>query len=142
MVSFDELPELPKGAEIRWWKLHHAKRRALKKLIDQSRKRDDSWTIPQLSNSWEHYGSPYHSVGYWKDSDDQVHLTGCAKSGTLGEVLFILPENYRPGKDRVYPVATYNDSVGKVTVRSTGEIVVGDNCSTTWTSLDGILFRV
>jgi hypothetical protein len=139
MPGFERIPEIPRGLEFSWWTLLKLMRDALLTIINYFERIDDAWTVPLLKNSWEHYDSPYYSASYRKDLNDIVHLTGVVKSGTIGQNVFILPENYRPSNSRIYPVAS-NGAFGAVTVKSTGEVeaTVGNNA---YFSLDGVSFR-
>ena len=51
----------------------------------------ENWTYPSTGNSWVNYGSPFSSVRYYKDSNGIVHLSGVAKSGSIGTSIITLP---------------------------------------------------
>jgi hypothetical protein len=101
-----------------------------------------SWTGLSLVNSWVAYGSTYESPSYRKDQFDKLKLKGVVKDGTTTSPTTIatLPSGNRPTADQTFIVLSNNgtsDIVGRVTIKSTGEIqfISGSN---TLFSLDSI----
>lgn len=90
---------------------------------------------PAFLNSWVNFSAGWQVARFWRDPMGVVHLEGLVKSGTPGatSVVFTLPTGYRPSFDLT--AATYSAAgVGRITVKSTGDVVV-EVGSTTWTSL-------
>jgi hypothetical protein len=82
------------------------------------------------------------------DADDGVATGGCvftfAEREPLDDLIYTLPEGYRPEKPSVHVVLT-NDQLGEVIVDSTGSVVIDFPTTNAnakeWVSLDGITFR-
>lgn len=99
-------------------------------------------------NVWKNFGGSWARAGFTKDAQGVVHLKGLITDGivALGTVIFNLPVGYRPSEDRVFPVLTYNGIIvkhGRVDVRVNGDVTTGlqdNNLSSTWVTLEGILF--
>jgi len=101
----------------------------------------ETWIAPSLLNSWVNYGSTYNPTGYYKDSDNVVHLRGLLKDGTIGDVnAFILKEGYRPAYQHVFMTIS-NNAVGRCDIYPSGNVFfrVGSNV---YFSIDGINFRI
>lgn len=93
-----------------------------------------------FQNSWVNFDSGATSTaGYMKDSLGFVHLKGLVKSGTIGQIIFILPTGYRPAGNTNYSVSS-NSAFGSVSITSSGNVTadVGNNA---WVSLNGITFK-
>jgi hypothetical protein len=89
--------------------------------------------------TWVPYAGGYEDPGYYKDPFARVQLSGMAKSGTSGTVIFNLPSGYRP-KARVMFVVLTDTGIGRVDVLGTGDVqhVSG---GTGFVPLNGISFR-
>ncbi len=101
---------------------------------------------------WRNHGSPYTSVGFYKDPFGVVHLRGAIECNAPNFcdapeefLMFTLPESYRP-PGRVIHLALVGiipPEHGPVYVESSGEVrasvIVPDTFG--WISLDGITFR-
>lgn len=102
------------------------------------------WVAPTLLNSWRNEVSgEYTPVGYYKDTENIVHLRGLITSGTnfgftTNCYIFLLPVGYRPVKANMFQVIS-NGAIGRVDVMADGNIraVAGSNI---YVSLDGITF--
>lgn len=88
---------------------------------------------PTFTNSWVADRTP---VGYYKDADGVVHLTGSAKSGSTGVAGFTMIAGYRPAKNLRIPVAI-NGGVGVLEIMTSGGVYMPN---ATYTSLDGVNF--
>ena len=97
--------------------------------------------VPTLLNNWVNYGDGFATSGYWKDSDNQVHLRGLIKSGTVsdGTVIFTLPQGFRPLQKEIFIVFISGGGFGRVDVNDNGN-VVAKVVNATYTSLSGISF--
>lgn len=93
---------------------------------------------PTLLNSWVNYGTPYVDLGYCKTEDSLVFLRGMVKSGTVGAIIFTLPEYYRPSNQLIFNVITSTGS-GRLDIFQNGDVVLvsGGNG---FVSLSGISF--
>lgn len=108
-------------------------------------KQQENWIAPTLLNAWVNLAAGTNVAGYYKDSLGVVHLKGMIKSGTVGQVLFILPVGYRPSAMMVFTVLSHNGSADiytRMEILATGEIqfssATGGN---NYLSLENIHFR-
>ena len=99
------------------------------------------WIDAILQHSWINYGGDYNKAGYFKDSFGMVHLRGLVKSGTLGQVIFTLPDGYCPQGRELRVVCTSPNVAGRIDVMTNGQVVAVHGNSE-WISLGGIAFRV
>lgn len=92
-----------------------------------------------FSGTWVSYAAGYEDPGYYKDPFGRVHLSGMAKNGGSGTVIFNLPSGYRP-KARIIFVVITDTGIGRVDVLGTGDVqhVSG---GTGFVPLNGISFR-
>lgn len=97
-----------------------------------------TYISPTLLNSWVWYGSDLNIVGYFKDSNNIVHLKGCIKSGTLDLTCFILPSGYRPLGRSVFPVNS-DGAYGSCYIYANGEVKPHIGSALSF-MLDGISF--
>lgn len=112
----------------------------------------ESPIVPTLINSWVDYGTPYSTVGYWKDSFGIVHLKGAIKNGiSSNSIVFTLPTGYRPNNSIGFAILGYGETIGgdgtstcSVVISSEGNVTIGDlnNSYSTIICLDNISFRV
>lgn len=116
------------------------------------------------SYPWQNVDSVHASAAFYKDQLGVVHLKGLVRnpSPTTENLVFRLPEPYRPERVRVFGTvggvgvaggsATLSIAAGRVDVRPEGEVVFESDCSSGGTpdcsangsdyvSLDGITFR-
>lgn len=92
-----------------------------------------------FSGTWVPYTAGYEDPGYYKDPFGRVQLSGMAKSGASGTVIFNLPVGYRPKARLIFVVIT-DTGIGRVDVLGTGDVqhVSG---GTGFVPLNGISFR-
>jgi hypothetical protein len=97
--------------------------------------------VPTLINSWVNYGDPAigADAGYYKDTDNIVHLRGLVKSGTIPSAAFILPSGFRPQYPLYFPVAS-NNAFGMVIISTGGNVIINQG-SNVYVDLGSISFR-
>ena len=95
---------------------------------------------PTLLNSWVNFGDGFAPVGYWKGSDNMVHITGLIKNGVTSEgaVIFTLPSGFRPEFKGIFTI-TQDNAVGRIDVNDNGNVLVV-KAGAVFTSLAGISF--
>jgi len=96
---------------------------------------------PTLINSWVNYGNPAigADAGYYKDTDNIVHLRGLVKSGTIPSNSFYLPLGFRPQYPLYFPVAS-NNAFGMVIISTGGDVIINQG-SNVYVDLGSISFR-
>lgn len=107
------------------------------KLKNQSLGLTYSYIAPTLINNWANYGS-WGGAGYFKDSNNVVHLRGLIKDGTVPSAAFVLPAGYRPGAQTLF-MTMANGAVARVDVETGGNVYMHTGNNAYW-SLDGITF--
>lgn len=98
------------------------------------------WTIANLQNGWECYGSTYACPSYTITTAGVVLLHGLAKSGGTNTVVFTLPPELRTNKRIIYAAMGGGDpSFARVDVEATGYVrwTSGTN---SYVSFDSIRF--
>lgn len=101
---------------------------------------DSAWIAPTFQNSWVNYGGGVHAnAGYRRDADGVVHLRGLVKSGTIASAMFTLPAGYRPSMQLIHP-AVSNDTIGRVDVLTTGEVIAYAPSSNVYVSISAVHF--
>lgn len=104
---------------------------------------ESSWTAATYLNGWVSAfpAGGYNPAGYRKDASGVVHLRGLvANSASLTDsTVFSLPVGYRPS-GRAEFATIRNDALGRLQIRSTGEVVVIGSGVTTYISLDPAIF--
>jgi hypothetical protein len=93
-----------------------------------------------FANSWVNYGGGFAPAAYWKDPLGFVHLRGLIKDGTVGSAAFQLPPGLRPSVVVLAPVISA-DALGRIEVRTNGDVVPMSPSVNTWVSLDTINFK-
>ena len=110
---------------------------------------------PPFENNWATFGSGLlGSVGFYKDREGFVHLTGAAAHATTdgcGTILFTLPSGYRPATDLGFVVlrqpsaGTPDLEAHRLNVYDDGSVYLTAGCAntnpTTIMPLDGVVFR-
>ena len=83
----------------------------------------------------------YNRPEYMIDSNGFVHLRGMLKDGdAANDVMFSLPEGFRPTYRNLF--ASYSNSgVCRIDVDTDGDVHAQTGGSTTWTSIDGLIFE-
>lgn len=100
-----------------------------------------SWIVPTPTNSWVNYDGTFNQLGYMKDPSGFVHLRGLVKNGSSGNAaIFTLPVGYRPQYQCLFCCMTNGPAACRVDV-STAGVVTPTGASTTWLSLDNIVFK-
>jgi len=102
-----------------------------------------SWTTPTYSSGWSDYGSPFQTIGYFKDTLGMVHLKGMVRnssgSSKTGNI-FTLPAGYRPGATMLTPVEVFN-AHGRLDIQADGEVIAKTSVpNTRWITLTNIQF--
>jgi hypothetical protein len=100
-----------------------------------------TWVTPSFTDSWANYTSGYNECGYYKDSENRVHLRGLVKNGSVGNnyAIFVLPEGYRPESRHLFCVMTNSNAAGRLDISNDGR-VRPYSVNNTWVSLDNISF--
>lgn len=111
-----------------------------KQISAKANKVQEDWIEPTLLNGWENYGSPLATLAFYKDEFSNVHIKGTVKSGTINQILFTLPEGYRPLNNLGFSCVS-SGSISVVSILPTGSARI-TNGSNTDVSLDSISFRV
>ena len=110
------------------------------KLEKKANKKQEDWTAPTLINGWTDFGGVYETIGYMKDEFGFVHIRGMVKGGSVGEILFTLPEGYRPLKHQYHPCFSL-DVLRTLTIRGNGAVFIPAAASNVWVALNGISFK-
>ena len=100
---------------------------------------EKEWTEPELMSGWVRHSSRTNQVGFLKDINGFVHLKGVIKSGKQ-DVIFILPQEFRPSNKEVQIAITYPYAIGKVDIFKNGQVYAA-KAHEAWLSLDGITFK-
>jgi hypothetical protein len=106
----------------------------------KANKTQEPWIAPTLLNGWVHSGGTEEIAGYFKDEFSSVHLRGAVKNGLINNVVFILPDGYRPSYI-LRNVATSNGAYGDIVILTTGEVKLVTGSSAQF-SLTNVSFRV
>lgn len=99
---------------------------------------DTGWLTPTMENGWVDYDSTWAPVRYRKIGNI-VFLRGLIKNGTLAQNMFVLPAGYRPLINLLFACESA-DVLCRMNVNSTGAVVNGAGGTTTWISLNNIVF--
>lgn len=97
---------------------------------------------PGFENSWTNYTSVDATTAAFYKNKGLCYLKGMVGSGSsASDTIFTLPEGYRP--PNAVRVATYS-ATGSCYVRisADGTVSIPTGGSTTWSLLDGALFRI
>ncbi|NTW61533.1 hypothetical protein HGB24_02515, partial [Candidatus Saccharibacteria bacterium] len=103
---------------------------------------DVYWSNAQFQGSWTNYADTFHTGGYRKTKDGIVVLKGLLRGGSSGQVIFYLPDGYKPAKQLIFQVATDNGSWGaggRIDITTDGR-VIATTVNSSWVSLDNIRF--
>jgi hypothetical protein len=101
-----------------------------------------TWISPTFTDNWQTYpGGTWNDAGYYKDSENRVHLRGAVSDGTVGNgaEIFILPAGFRPAKRELFVVIT-NQLLGRVDISTDGR-VIPHTTNNAWVSLDNLSFK-
>ena len=103
---------------------------------------DATWITAPLTPGWISFGNGFQLPGYARIGD-LVVLRGSAQWISGGDVIFTLPEGYRPQATIVFPAVTNNGSfvqIGSIAILSSGVVGLGGVGGLFLVSLDGIVF--
>lgn len=89
---------------------------------------------PAFQNGWVNYGGGWDVLSFRKISNI-VHIKGVVKSGTVGQIIFTLPEGYRPDQNRIKSAVSATGEC-RVDVYSSGAFVINTGGSNVFTSID------
>lgn len=97
---------------------------------------------PAFQNSWINYDTAtFRGARFWKDPMGVVHLEGLVKNGAAApSTVFTLPAGYRPGNGLIFAVIA-NNTIARVDVAPTGNIVWQAGGTNAFLSLAGITFK-
>ena len=102
----------------------------------------EAWQAVTFQNGWYDLGGGFSPTGYFKDSMGIVHLRGVAMDySSTSNVIFTLPEGYRPAYRELHVVITASATLGRIDIISNGNVTLQAGASGTSVSLDGITFR-
>lgn len=91
-------------------------------------------------NSWINYNVPAFPIAAWANRPDGlVMLQGLVRAGTVSTPIVYLPVGSRPSKHLIF-MGVSNDVAYRLDIYPDGRIVAGTGASSTWVSLDGIMF--
>ena len=101
----------------------------------------NKWYDVVFENSWVAYHADNNLPQYMIDNNKFVHLRGLLKDGdAANDVMFSLPEGFRPRYRNLF--ASYSNSgVCRIDVDTDGDVHAQTGGSTTWTSIDGLIFE-
>jgi hypothetical protein len=99
----------------------------------------EAWIEPTLLNSWVENDAARRPK-YLKDNFGRVELIGSAKSGVIGQVIYVLPVGYRHNRVARF-VVNSNNSAGMLMVDTNGNVTLeyGNNA---FMYFDGVSFLV
>lgn len=98
---------------------------------------------PAFANSWQNYGAPFNTAGFWKDSNGVVHLRGLINLGTLAAAVFTFPVGYRPPGQEIL-MAVSNAGGARIDITTAGVLIVNNyfaGGTNAFVSLDGLTFK-
>jgi len=99
-------------------------------------------TNPDLQNGWQNCNFGFAGAGYYKDSQNIVHLKGCI-FGPSGETMFRLPAAYRPSENLWFPIVCHGPIAGYMYIYSNGNVVpYCEGGGPNEQAIDGLSFRV
>ena len=108
-------------------------------IREKANKQQEAWITPTLLNGWVVLTDSY-PVSYMKDNFGFVHIRGVVSGGSLGTVIFSLPNGYKPENDMYLP-AYSNNTVSRLKIYKISGSLIVDIGSAVWVSLDGISFK-
>lgn len=102
-------------------------------------------TFVAFQNSWLNYSGTYRDAVFSKSADGYVTFGGVVTAGSVGTIMFTLPDGYKPSADCMFAIANSGSaaSVGTVQVKADGKVyfVTGTDASpTAFVSLDNVRF--
>jgi hypothetical protein len=94
---------------------------------------------PPFAPSWKNNGNGFTPISFYKDREGVVHLEGLAEGTGSTDLVFTLPEGYRPKETLLYVAFGYSGAAWDVSIKPNGEVHAGNDIEI---SLSGITFRV
>ncbi|HEX6207231.1 MAG TPA: hypothetical protein VF058_02620, partial [Actinomycetota bacterium] len=94
---------------------------------------------PPFQNGWGNFGFGWSATGFYKDSENLVHLKGTFE-GPSGFTAFTLPVGYRPPENLLLPIAGIGNDGLRIFVD--GTVVPVCATSSCIAGIDGLTFRV
>lgn len=107
---------------------------------------DPQYIEPAYSNNWGRYGQGYENPGFTKTSAGIVVLRGLigkTGTGTQAEVMFTLPDGFRPERNMIVTGLSHGNAPCRVDIYANGEVRYLGQTTTMqdfWFSFDGIAF--
>jgi len=98
-----------------------------------------------LQNGWVIFDANWSQPGAYLSGDGfTCYLKGLIKSGTVtaGTLLFTLPAGMRPAKITTGNVCFSGGTMGQIQIATNGQVTALTALNATFTSLDGVSFRV
>lgn len=84
---------------------------------------DSGWTnVSTFFNSWTNFGAGYAPAQYRKLPSGMVALQGLIKSGSFGQVAFVLPSGYRPSARLLLAAVDGNNNGVRLDIDSNGDV--------------------
>lgn len=98
------------------------------------------WVRANHLNSWITYpDDDIVATSFFKDAIGMVHLDGLIIDGLVRRAAFRLPSGYRPEYQQTLPIITHSNTIGRIDVLTTGEVMITDG-SNGYVSLAGLVF--
>jgi hypothetical protein len=95
---------------------------------------------PAFTNSWTHFGDPYHPLSYYRDVQGRVHLRGAIKSGTSATAnIATMPADLRPAKTLTFVGLSSTGAIQRWTMTNAGVIAISNGGDTTRSEVSGEL---
>lgn len=104
------------------------------------------WTAVTYQNSWLDYDTTVFQAGRYRIKDDgEVVFTGLMKhvaNVPVDQVIFNVPENYRPEKMVIHTTSGNGDIFAQARVTTGGDVIMhaGPLTGPTWIDLDGLRY--
>lgn len=102
-------------------------------------------TYVAFQNSWANFSTPWRGASFSKSADGYVTFGGVVTAGSVGTIMFTLPDGYKPSADCMFAIANSDTtaSVGTVQVKADGKVYFVNGAAgspTTFVSLDNVRF--
>lgn len=94
---------------------------------------------PSFASGWKSAAGGLPPISFYKDREGIVHLEGSAVASGATNLMFTLPEGYRPDGQLYFAAVGNAGALTWVGISATGNVLSGD---TSLVHLDGITFRV
>lgn len=133
--QFDLLAEIPR--------LSRAARREAAEVAGRALSEQEDWIAPTLEAGFANAGGTDAVAGYYLDSVGEVHLKGTitVPASASGQLIFTLPEDYRPAEDRRFGCRQGSTDRAHIVVEADGQVRYSAATGSGSVSLDVITFR-